>query len=149
MKCGIGVDDYNRQKAFIDQLCAFAKDTGVHVHLVAHSRKGESEKNELDKLDVKGASEITDQVDNVFLVWRNKRKEDALAKTPGDTEVAKLPDALLTCVKQRHGEWEGRITLWFHRDSFQFCGDSRCFPIDHVDGDAAEARAERIAIMSS
>ncbi|MEX5606384.1 bifunctional DNA primase/helicase, partial [Pseudomonas syringae] len=39
MKCGIGEDDYNGQKAFLDSLTSIARDTGIHLHLVAHSRK--------------------------------------------------------------------------------------------------------------
>lgn len=118
MKCGIGVDDYNRQKAFIDELCALAKDTGLHVHLVAHSRKGRSEDDRIGKFDIKGASEITDQADNVFTVWRNKPKERATAQ--GDHSMAGDPDCVLSCDKQRHGEWEGLVKLWFHRQSMQY-----------------------------
>ncbi len=119
MKCGINTDDYNSQKAFIDQLCAHAKDTGTHVHLVAHARKGQSETQAIDKFDVKGASEITDQVDNVFTIWRNKNKEMEMQRG-GETRLEKEPDCVLTCSKQRHGEWEGKIPLWFNQKSMQY-----------------------------
>jgi twinkle protein len=118
MKCGVGVDDYNRQKSFIDELTALARDTGLHVHLVAHSRKGRSEDDVIGKFDIKGASEITDQVDNVFTIWRNKPKERAAAEN--DPSRSGEPDALLTCDKQRHGEWEGQIKLWFRPRSLQY-----------------------------
>ncbi|HEY9462780.1 MAG TPA: AAA family ATPase [Vicinamibacterales bacterium] len=102
MKCGIGVQDYDAQKAFIDELCAHAKDTGQHVHLVAHSRKTSNEAEEtMDKMGVKGASEITDQIDNLWIVWRNKAKEKALAA--GDMKRINEPDCLLLNEKQRHG----------------------------------------------
>ena len=102
MKCGVGVQDYDAQKAFIDELCAHAKDTGQHIHLVAHSRKTSNEMEEtIDKMSIKGASEITDQVDNLFLVWRNKAKEKALAA--GDMKRINEPDCLLMNEKQRHG----------------------------------------------
>ncbi len=120
MKCGIGVDDYNRQKAFVDELSALARDTGMHIHLVAHSRKGQDEYSPPGKMDVKGASEITDQVDNVFSVWRNKRKEAEAQKPRPDANVLDQPDALLICDKQRHGEWEGRVSLWYDMASFQY-----------------------------
>ncbi len=146
MKCGIGVDDYNRQKAFVDELCAAAKDTGAHIHLVAHARKGESERKIQDKFDIKGTSEITDQVDNVFTVWRNKRKEDESQKQNPDEETMKEPDALLICSKQRHGEWEGKITLWFHKDSTQYVASDGARPIDFLSNH--EAYAERTAIRA-
>lgn len=131
MKCGIGTDDYNRQKSFVDELCAFAKDSGIHIHLVAHARKGETERKIVDKFDIKGASEITDQVDNVFTIWRNKRKEEEGQRVgKRDDEVMKEPDALLICSKQRHGEWEGRIALWFHREGFQYVAAEGNRPIE-------------------
>lgn len=130
MKCGIGVDDYNRQKDFLDELCAHARDSGMHIHLVAHSRKTESERKIMDKFDVKGTGEITDQVDNVFSIWRNKRKEDESHKANNrDPEVMKEPDALLICSKQRNGEWEGKVGLYFHKPSLQYTA-SEGRPID-------------------
>lgn len=132
MKCGIKSDDYNRQKSFVDELTAHARDSGMHIHLVAHSRKGESERKVADKFDIKGASEITDQVDNVFTVWRNKNKEDESQKQFPDQDVMRQPDALLICSKQRHGEWEGKTGLWFHKDSAQFVGFENARPIDFL-----------------
>ena len=35
-------------------------------------------------------------------------------------EQARSPDAMLICDKQRNFDWEGRIGLWYHRDSMQF-----------------------------
>jgi twinkle protein len=118
MKCGIGEDDYNGQKAFIDGLTIVARDNGIHIHLVAHSRKGRDEFAPPGKMDVKGTGSITDQVDNVLTVWRNKAKERAIED--GSRDKDKEPDALIICDKQRNGEWEGKIALWFHRDSQQF-----------------------------
>ena len=34
------------------------------------------------------------------------------------------PDAQLICDKQRNGEWEGRFSLWYERDSQQFVGEA-------------------------
>jgi len=33
------------------------------------------------------------------------------------------PDALLVCDKQRHGEWEGRVALWFEPESLSYRGE--------------------------
>ncbi|AYE29321.1 AAA family ATPase [Burkholderia pseudomallei] len=122
MKCGMAPDDYGAQKNFVDALCALARDTGLHVHLVHHIRKGESEKAIPDKFDIKGAGEIVDLVDNALIVYRNKRKETQLenATDPQKVdELAGVPDTVLICEKQRHFSWEGRINLWFDRDSQQ------------------------------
>jgi twinkle protein len=118
MKCGFDEDDYNGQKQFVDQLTNFAKTFGVHVHLVCHSRKRESEHRPMDKFDVKGSGAITDMADNVFTVWRNKKKEQARERGEGESDDK--PDAILICDKQRHGEWEGMIPLDFHKPSNQY-----------------------------
>lgn len=118
LKCGIGEDDYTRQKMFVDSICTVARDTGMHIHLVAHSRKASSEKEPPGKMDVKGTGSITDQVDNVLTWWRNKAKEDA-ARSGKDYDDND-PDAVLICDKQRNGEWEGKLGFWFDPGSLQF-----------------------------
>jgi len=114
MKCGMGVDEYNKQKWFVDELTTLCQDYNMHIHLVAHSRKRENEKGIMDKFDVKGAGDITDMADNVFTVWRNKSKEVEAKKPAPRMDVMEKPDCILNCDKQRHGDWEGRIALWFH-----------------------------------
>jgi twinkle protein len=118
MKCVRDEDDYNGQKAFVDELCAVAKDCNCHIHLVHHTKKLPSEETVPGKNDVKGSGSITDQVDNAFLVWRNKRKEAdrQQGKPVSETE----PDELLICCKQRNGECEPRISLWFDEKTQQF-----------------------------
>lgn len=125
MKCGIGEDDYNGQKAFLDSLTSIARDTGIHLHLVAHSRKAKDEYTLPGKMDVKGTGAITDQVDNVLTVWRNKKKEE---QRVAGTAVHTEPDALVICDKQRNGEWEGKIGLFFHPGSMQFMSDCNATP---------------------
>jgi twinkle protein len=134
MKCGIAGDDYNTQKDFVDELCAFARDTNIHVHLVAHERKGESSRKMGDKFSIKGASEIADQVDNVFICWRNKDKEEEsqLPESQRDQDTMKQPDQMIRCDKQRNGEWEGKIALWFDKDSMQYVGSEKDGPIDFL-----------------
>jgi twinkle protein len=118
MKCVGAEDDYNGQKAFVDELTAIARDYNMHIHLVHHIRKLQSEEQTPDKNDVKGSGSIADQVDNLLLVWRNKKKEKDLAANK--PVPADMGDALLICDKQRNGEWEGKLTLWFDRHSQQY-----------------------------
>lgn len=132
MKCGIPEDDYRSQKAFVETLCDFAARTGAHVHLVAHSRKGESEDVPVGKLDVKGTGAISDLAFNCFSVWRNKRKETALQAIangePPDLpkgktveQVEQEPDAILYCDKSRNVEdAEGKYFLWYDKGSMQY-----------------------------
>lgn len=123
MKCGFrGNKDVisTSQVEFVDRLCWAAKSNNIHIHLVHHMRKGqEGEHKEPGKHDFRGAGELVDLVDNAFVVHRNKRKEE---KNDSDPEE---PDCILGVVKQRHGEWEGKFRLWFHKDSMQYTPDSR------------------------
>lgn len=135
MKCVRGEDDYNGQKDFVDMLTSLARDHNVHIHLVHHVRKSENEDKVPGKFDAKGSGSISDQVDQVLTVWRNKAKERAveLAERSGaqlDEKIQSTPDALLICDKNRHGEWEGRINLWYDPKSLQYTSDKRCIPLD-------------------
>ena len=114
MRCGMAEDDYTAQKNFVDSLCTIARDSGMHIHLVAHSRKQKDEMSQPNKMDVKGSGTITDLVDSVITVWRNKRKEADKMAMMSD------PDCLLICDKQRNGEWEGNIGLFYSPDFMRF-----------------------------
>lgn len=133
MKCGIAVDDYNGQKAFVNELCSVAMDTGMHIHLVVHQKKDGSDESHIgDRYSVKGASEITDQADNAFILWRNRPKERAMQipEQYRDEDLADKPDAILRCDKQRHGEFSGDFMFWFHPDSMQFVAADGQRPIE-------------------
>lgn len=123
-KLNIDLDDYNGQRAFVDRLTDFAKQHDVHVFLVAHLRKPEDDSKPGGKFDVKGSGAITDLVDTVLIWWRNRKKEEKLARTDlsdaDRTETERMPDAMCRCEKQRNGDDEPRISLWWHAPSHQF-----------------------------
>ena len=126
MKCVAGEDDYNSQKAFVDELTALARDHNVHIHLIHHIRKLQSEEVKPNKNDIKGTGAIADQVDNVLLMFRNKAKERKIRD--GET-VEGTPDAMLMCEKQRNGEVEDWYNLYYHKDSQQFVEDEQSVPM--------------------
>lgn len=118
MKCVRGTDDYNGQKEFVDQLTAAARDYNVHIHLVAHLKKGDSDERMPNRYDISGAADISNLVDNVLIVWRNKRKERDIES--GKVVEEGVPDAILICDKQRNGDWEGRVKLWYEKHTMRF-----------------------------
>ena len=122
MKCVRGEDDYNGQKEFVDELTSLARDNQVHVHLIHHLKKPANESNIPDKHDSKGSGAITDLVDNVMMVWRNKAKEDDMKAKGMNSNKRTEHDAAILCRKQRNGEDEPTIRLWFDRDSQQYIG---------------------------
>lgn len=125
MKCVKGTDDYNAQKEFVDQLTVCARDYGVHIHLVAHLKKGDERGDERmpTRYDLKGASEISDLVDNVILVWRNKKKERD--REGGKTVNESDPDSVVIVDKNRNFGWEGRIKLYFEEYCLRFTDNER------------------------
>lgn len=113
MKCGIAQDDYAGQKRLVDSVQQVAHRSKVHIHLVAHGKKGGDEK--IGGLhDVKGASEIADMAENVIIVWRNKPKE------MGGGRIDE-PDCIVKVEAQRNGDgWIGIIPLYFRKQTFTF-----------------------------
>lgn len=138
MVSGIAGDAEN-EKQFIADLTALAKGLDIHIALVHHVRKGDARQGEYyipKKEDVKGNGAIMDLCSLGVICWNNKKKKDYEARIEfGDTltpeeqeEYRDAPDQLLSIVKNRHGEFEGKIPLWIH-DSVQFTADSRRQPI--------------------
>ena len=136
MKCVKDEDDYNGQKAFVDELCAMAKDLDVHIHLVHHLKKPSKESDMPDKHDTKGSGSITDQVDNLFMVWRNKPKEDDRKASGSNGKKQQEPDCYLLCRKQRNYEGsadgEPMISLWRHMDAGQFVSEAGGSPLFYL-----------------
>ncbi len=128
MKCVKGEDDFNGQKNFVDELTALARDHNVHIHLVHHIRKLVNEEQQPNKHDLKGSGSISDQVDNVFLMWRNKKKENM--KNRGEQVDESMPDAFLMCEKQRNGEAQEWYGLWYNSSSQQFLESPGSVPMD-------------------
>lgn len=125
MKIGIAPDDWSSQTKFVDQLAIHARDSGQRIHLVVHPRKtgGAFRGAGSDWItadDIRGPSGITDLADNVILFHRNKRKEAEAQKDEPKEKIMKMADAYLTWDKQRHGEWTGTISLWYHNSSMQY-----------------------------
>lgn len=118
MKCVMGEDDYNGQKAFVDELTAIARDHGIHIHLIHHIKKPANEDHVAGKYDLKGSGAITDLADNVITVWRNKTKERN--RQANKIISAEEADTKLLIDKQRNGEFEGLIGLYYLPQSQQF-----------------------------
>lgn len=126
-RCVRAEDDYNGQKSFVEELAAIAMDYDIHAHLAHHVKKLAKESDIPDKNDSKGSGAITNAPDNVFMVSRNKSKEDDV-KLHGSLSKKKTePDQYLLCRKQRNYEGsddgEPSIGLWFHRDAQQYVAE--------------------------
>jgi twinkle protein len=117
-------ESMDEQKQLVTDLVRVAKETGLHIHLIAHCRKPQQgEDKPPTKYDVRGTAAISDQVDNVVTVWMNKPKRERLEKDPNDGEALAQPDALVSIEKQRNAAWEGKVKFWFDQQSMRFCDD--------------------------
>ncbi len=114
-KMGFAEDDYNGQKLFTEELTNFVKKLGIHIILVVHSRKLHSEKQKMDKMDLKGTGAISDLASNVMILVRNKAKEEAIDE--GRHDLDNKADATLIIRKQREYGWEGALRFNYDRNS--------------------------------
>lgn len=132
-KCGIPEDDYRAQHEFMGALTSFNRDNDTTTILVHHMRKGDSEEGQPNKMAVKGSGSITDLADTVLSIWRNKKKELKVkaAIERGDEipeELIRESDAQLICSKQRNGDDEPMVKLWFDRKSYQYLAAQKHSP---------------------
>ena len=121
MKCGINEDDLNKQKSFANKLSVAARDLNIHIFLVAHSRKTANENDWANKFDVAGSANLTNLVDNVFSIHRNKAREEEVLNGSLDTELMNQPPCCVYLLKQRHGR--GIETRWgfgFKPETFSY-----------------------------
>jgi twinkle protein len=134
-KLDVSLDDYTAQRDFVDGLTDFAKEYDAHVILVAHSRKTQDDSRPAGKFDVKGSGAITDLADTVLLWWRNRPKEEEIRRAGDQASETTLnkPDAIIKCQKQRNGEEEPTIVLWFHKESHQFLETYSSGPTKYVE----------------
>jgi twinkle protein len=123
IRLGIAGDDYNTQEQAIYRLVDWAIANAAHVHLVAHARKGDRDRGAPEIGDVKGAMEIGANAFNIITVWRNRKLEEQIksAKTEDEREILmEKPAVILNVAKQRNGDFEGKIGLWFDQASYQY-----------------------------
>jgi twinkle protein len=107
-----------QQRKFVAQLHRTAIDTGMHVHLVAHTRKPQDdERAPPGRYETAGSRTLVDQPDNVVCVWRNRPKERSIDAGELGKEVE--PDLILNVDKQRHADYTGHIKLRFDRSCYR------------------------------
>jgi len=123
MRLGVASDDYVGQEKVVYQLVEWATSKNVHLILVAHSRKGEHSRGVPDLQDFKGAMEIGANAHNAIMIWRNRKNEEQLAHEENEAVIKALkeePGVVFNLCKQRNGDFEGKIGLWFDQDTYRY-----------------------------
>lgn len=113
-------EDYPAQGKFLNELQEFAKSTGVHVHLVAHSRKIAHDARPGTN-DIKGSSLIANNADNIIAIARNPKKDEMRkAGTLKADMAAEMFDAEIRVEKQRETGWVGSFFLNFNPITYAY-----------------------------
>lgn len=110
-----GADNYSGQKETCHELASLAKDLGLHVHLVAHTRKP-TEGHKYSKFSISGTADISNLADNVIII-NNMMGEDG-SKNAGE------PDIWLKVDKHRHGRFKGSVGLHMRNQMYCFSDSS-------------------------
>ena len=128
------------QTDLADKLAIFARDSGMVIILVAHARKGENERQRVDKFSLKGSGGISDMASSLFAMNRNIVKSEIKkglvgTRTPEqvEQELAK-PDAYLENLKNREGGVMDSISLWFNEAGQFVDNPSKVIRIKEIDG---------------
>lgn len=132
MRLGIASDDYVGQEKAVFQLVDWAVSSNIHLHIVAHARKGGPQSGAPETEDIKGAMEIGANAFNIVTIWRNRALEDDIRKLENKAQVSagnaeaelaelkKKPGVIFNIAKQRNGDFEGKIGLWFDQNSYRY-----------------------------
>ncbi len=129
MRLGVSSDDYSGQEKATYSFVNWNAENNVHGHLVAHARKGGSANGAPETEDIKGGMEIGGNASNIVSIWRNRKRDDELKFGERDGEVLspheieeirKKPGVILNVAKQRNGDYEGKIGLWFDQTSYRY-----------------------------
>ncbi|WP_375624451.1 MULTISPECIES: toprim domain-containing protein [unclassified Bartonella] len=132
MRLGIASDDYAKQEQAVYKMVDWAVLNSVHIHLVAHARKGGLDKDIPSTEDIKGASEIGANAFNIITIWRNRSLEDkifAASLAQEKADLAKRPGVIMNIAKQRSGDFEGKVGLWFDPQTYRYrCSFEQSFP---------------------
>jgi twinkle protein len=123
MRLGVAQDDYTAQEKTLFEIVDWTLKNNVHVHLVAHSRKADKDRGVPETEDIKGAMEIGANAFNIVTVWRNRKLEDQIKAAKTDEERKTLsdkPTVIMNIAKQRNGDFEGKVGLWFDQANYQY-----------------------------
>ena len=138
MRLGIAGDDYTGQEKAVFRLVDWTIASNIHLHVVAHARKGGGANGGAPETeDIKGAMEIGANAFNILTVWRNRDLADDIEalerKQAQEVERSKLekikaeldglrgsPPVVLNVAKQRNGDFEGKVGLWFDQQTYRY-----------------------------
>lgn len=114
----MSVDKYEAQKMFIWKLQEIAKKYDVHIMFVAHPRKA---MGFLRLDDISGSADLSNAVDNAFIVHRNnddfKRLTKAMFMWKDDNTIYQSTNVIEIAKDRDGGIQDEFIPLWYEKES--------------------------------
>ncbi len=111
-------DKYQQQTRFVNDICSFAGQKNIHLHIVAHPRK---QMGFLRKEDISGTADLTNAVDNVIICHRNNKDYKIAIKEFFDPiyeyELTKATNYIEVCKNRDLGVVDEMIGLYFEVES--------------------------------
>lgn len=111
------------EKEFMQRLVWSARRTGAHIHLIVHVRKPEHGGTQKipTKYDISGGASWSNLAHNVFIAWRNEKREDLVRKNASIDDINEAgPAFVLSVDKQRKGKFRGMKRLFYNDKNRQF-----------------------------
>lgn len=123
MRLALRIDDYDGQREMGNMLGRLARQSGAHIHLVAHPRKTLNSRAPMDLYDIRGAQDIVAQADLVVSLERQHDNPEC--------------DSRLTVWKQRGDiNWIGTMNLFFDKPSRQLMLSRMDLPTNYLSTEA-------------
>ena len=120
----ISGDKYEKQSDFIKRLMKFAPQNDVHIILVAHPRKA---MGFLRKDDISGTADLTNAVDNVFIVHRVnndfKRLSAQMFGWKEDFELYCYDNVVEVCKNRDFGIQDLFVGMMYEKESKRFLNE--------------------------
>lgn len=119
---------YEAQAEFVKALSELSKELMIHIHIVMHPRKSSGF---LRKDDISGTADLTNAVDNVFIVHRNNRDFQLRSQEVIDpqkrfmdadkkTGIYKFDNIIEVCKNRRNGVQDEFLGFHFEIETKKF-----------------------------
>lgn len=116
---GYGNNKYDAQSVFIKELAKLAKSLKIHIFIVMHPRKT---MGFLRKEDISGTADLSNAVDNVFIVHRNgidfkNRSKEALGGLLEQAGIYNYDNVIEVCKNRFYGIQDTYVGLYYEKET--------------------------------
>lgn len=119
-------DKYEAQSMFAKDLAKLTKQLNIHIHIVMHPRKAAGF---LRKDDISGSADLSNAVDNVFIIHRvnkdfKKRGAEILDQNT-ISQLSQFDNIIEICKNRRQGSQDVFVGLHFEKETKKMYGMER------------------------